>query len=487
MLFNSSIFIFLFLPISFAAFFMCKKLGYGKLALAFVALSSLIFYGWWDASYLLLLMASIVINYGLSRMIVRSHRKGGWLAVGVMGNLLCLAYFKYIDFFISNINSLADSALPVQNIVLPLGISFFTFQQIAYLVDTRKGQTDEHNFLHYLVFVTFFAQLIAGPIVHHKQMMSQFVNHHKNAYDWKKAALGIAMFAIGLFKKTLIADELSPYVIPIFDVADQGQTIAFVEAWTAALSYSFQIYFDFSGYSDMAIGLGLLFGVRLPANFLSPYKAKNIIEFWRCWHITLSQFLRDYLYFPLGGNRKGTVRRYINLMMTMLLGGLWHGAGWTFIIWGGLHGLYLIINHGWRALFKSTKGSSNKFMAVFSCSITMLAVVVAWVFFRATNLSGALNIISGMIGLNGFDMQDVKEVEHSLNVWPIIIISAIIVWACPNSLEIIAHAEGVSDRKRYSWMPNKKWVMFIAMLLFLSLYFIVYRSNHISEYIYFKF
>ena len=323
-------------------------------ALLWLSLASLFFYGYWNPKYLLLLAGSVLANYliGLKIRSLSGQRSQAKLlaTLGIVLNLGLIGYYKYAGFFVEEIAAIVNQDWSVDSIILPLAISFFTFQQIAYLVDCFQNKVKSHSFLEYLIFVTFFPQLIAGPIVHQADMLSQFrsANSHRRNIDF--LATGITIFALGLFKKVIIADNLSAFATPLFSEAMDGTILSFAEAWTAALSWTFQLYFDFSGYSDMAIGLALMFGIVLPVNFASPYKATSIIEFWRCWHITLSNFLRDYLYIPLGGNRNGQLARYRNLGLTMLLGGLWHGAGWTYVIWGGLHGLYLTINHLWRAL-----------------------------------------------------------------------------------------------------------------------------------------
>jgi D-alanyl-lipoteichoic acid acyltransferase DltB (MBOAT superfamily) len=297
------------------------------------------------------------------------------------------------------------SGIGAETILLPLAISFFTFQQIAYLVDAYEGLTREYNFLHYCLFVTFFPQLIAGPIVHHREMLPQFASDTIYRFNQSTFTAGLTTFCLGLFKKVIIADGAATYATPVFDAAEAGEILTFFEAWTGAFGYTIQLYFDFSGYSDMAIGLGMMFGIRLPLNFFSPYKAVNIIDFWRRWHMTLSRFLRDYLYIPLGGSRRGKVRRYVNLMVTMLLGGLWHGAGWTFVAWGALHGFYLVVNHAWHAVRRSLGHNLEKTTLAgrtLSRIVTLTAVIFAWVLFRAESFGGAMSIISGMVGLNGF-------------------------------------------------------------------------------------
>lgn len=352
MLFNSYIFIFCFLPIVMIGFFGLARIS-RAFAVSWLALASVFFYGYWNPTYVGLLLGSIIFNYKMGMWITKADAqddkvlKKRLLTFAITGNLLLLIYYKYANFFVTNVNSLIGTDWSFNNLILPLGISFFTFTQIAYLVDTFQGKVKEYNFSHYLLFVTYFPHLIAGPVLHHKQMMPQFNATATYRISLENIAIGLTFFSIGLAKKVLLADNLAEYATPVFTAADTGVPVQFFGAWVGALAYTFQLYFDFSGYSDMAIGISKMFGVNLPINFNSPYKAQSIIEFWRRWHISLSQFLREYLYFPLGGNRKGPTRRYINLLITMVLGGLWHGANWTFVIWGGLHGLYLCINHFW--------------------------------------------------------------------------------------------------------------------------------------------
>lgn len=324
----------------------------------------------------------------------RLRQRRALMLFGVTGNVVALAYYKYAGFLLSNIDLVFGLNLPASEIVLPLGISFFTFQQIAFLVDAYKGKAAHADFLNYGVFITFFPQLIAGPIVHHREMMPQLSRQKIFGCGFDRFAVGWTIFIIGLFKKVVLADYFDQFATPVFAAADQGQSLHFSEAWIGALAYTFQIYFDFSGYSDMATGLARLFGVRLPLNFYSPYKAANIIDFWRRWHLTLSRFLRDYLYIPLGGNRRGVARRYVNLIVTMLLGGLWHGAGWNFLIWGGMHGVLLAANHAWRR-------QGLRMKPFLSTALTFLAVVSAWVFFRAETFSGAAYMLSAMADFSG--------------------------------------------------------------------------------------
>ena len=407
MLFSSQEFIYLFLPIVLVGFFLLARLSH-RIAATWLMAASLFFYGWWNPAYLGLLLGSIFFNYGMGLVLAREStrllelRRPFLLALGVSANLVLLGYFKYANFFLGSANAIMATDWDAGKIILPLGISFFTFTQIAFLVDAWRGLAKEFNFIHYVLFVTYFPHLIAGPVLHHKEMMPQFSQKETYRLNWENLAVGLTIFAIGLFKKVVLADGVAPYASPVFDAAREGTVLTFLEAWGGVLAYTLQLYFDFSGYSDMAIGASRLFGVRLPLNFNSPYQALNIVEFWRRWHMTLSRFLRDYLYFPLGGNRQGKTRRYLNLMATMLLGGLWHGAGWAFVIWGGLHGFYLVLNHAWSGVSKQLGLPSNRGWTRFLAWITtFLAVVIAWVFFRADSLAAALSLLSTMAGGHG--------------------------------------------------------------------------------------
>jgi D-alanyl-lipoteichoic acid acyltransferase DltB (MBOAT superfamily) len=410
MLFNSYSFIFLFLPIAFAGMFLVGRHSH-RLAALWMGLCSLTFYAVWDARFVLLLLASIVFNYSAGYWIDvlgstnAVRRAKHLLVVAIVANLGLLAYFKYTNFFILSANSVFSGQLSTLDIIMPIGISFFTFTQIAFLVDVYRRIAREYNFIHYLLFVTWFPHLIAGPVLHHKQMMPQFAQPETWRINPEHVAVGLTIFVLGLAKKVLVADNLADYATPIFSSVSAGHPVMLVEAWVGALAYTLQLYFDFSGYSDMAVGLSLIFNVRLPLNFDSPYKATNIIDFWRRWHMTLSAFLRDYLYIPLGGNRNGPFSRYLNLMATMLIGGLWHGAGWTFVIWGGLHGCYLMLNHGWRELKTRFGWKEGGGLAQLGAGgLTFLAVVVAWVFFRADSLASAQAMLAGMAGLNGISL-----------------------------------------------------------------------------------
>jgi D-alanyl-lipoteichoic acid acyltransferase DltB (MBOAT superfamily) len=517
MLFNSFVFIFAFLPVTLFVFYKIGTRGHHRIAVTWLVGASIFFYGWWNPAYVSLILISILFNYGIGVSLASRDNTRHWsgrslLSLGIAGNLLLLGYFKYANFTVNNLNTVFGFDIHVDQIVLPLAISFFTFQQVAYLVDAHRKETREYSFLHYCLFVTFFPQLIAGPIVHHREMLPQFAKDKIYRLDTERLAVGITIFSIGLFKKVVLADNVSQFSTPVFDAALAGHSIGLFEAWTGALAYTFQLYFDFSGYADMAIGIGQMFGIRLPLNFNSPYKAHNIIEFWRRWHMTLSRFLRDYLYFPLGGNRAGNARRYINLLITMLLGGLWHGAGWTFVAWGGLHGFYLIVNHAWHAVRRGlniASGEPTKLGTVIARLLTFLAVVVSWVFFRAESFSGAIEILRGMIGFNGFSSAiefitktDLFGINWVMGLVPmqlpvqIIIVIAFstlftVIWSLPNVQDMMARyqpalgestleAEGKGALR---WHPNRRWALATAVLALIS----IMNMQEISEFLYFQF
>jgi D-alanyl-lipoteichoic acid acyltransferase DltB (MBOAT superfamily) len=529
MLFNSYTFIFIYLPVVFAGMFWIGRHSH-RLAALWLAIASLAFYAAWDARFVLLLLGSISFNYGASYWIGLKRHAGASgqakhsLAIAIAANLALLGYFKYANFFMTSVNHLSGGSLAPLDIILPLGISFFTFTQIAFLVDVYRGVAREYNFIHYLLFVTYFPHLIAGPVLHHKQIMPQFAKPETYRVNWENVAVGLTIFIFGLAKKVLIADTLAEYATPVFDVVKAGSQPMLFEAWIGALSYTLQLYFDFSGYSDMAIGLSLIFNVRMPVNFDSPYKATSVIEFWRRWHMTLAAFLRDYLYIPLGGNRKGAARRHINLMATMLLGGLWHGAGWTFVAWGGLHGLYLMVNHAWRG-FKQRMGWSDdgRWAKLGSAALTFFAVVVGWVFFRADSLASAMTMLHGMAGVNGvslstfFDgrlpgfltsiagshlvfngLAPLSRVSGGMALFNIMIGLAM-VWLFPNVRQMMANYQPTwedMERKRtpaplprgwlalkVDWRPTPGYALAVGAIFTLC----VFGLTKVSEFIYFQF
>ena len=389
MLFNSSEYIFFFLPLALLGYFLLQHFKFKMLAKCFLILASWVFYSWWNISFLKLFLFSMIFNYTASRILWYQKTDAGrrfWMALGILGNVCFLGFFKYTDFCLSSINALTGSSLPLMHIVMPLAISFYTFQQIGFLVDVFHGKAGRFHIIDYVLFVSFFPQLISGPIVRCDETMEQFRDPERRNFSSRSCAAGIYQFVIGLGKKVLIADTLAQWVQLGYQ---SSSTLIMTEAWMTSLAYTLQIYYDFSGYTDMAIGTARMFHIQLPVNFQSPYKAVNIQDFWRRWHMTLSRLLRDIIYIPLGGSRRGMICTAVNTCLTFLLCGLWHGAGWTFIIWGGLHGLALVV---WRAF----KGMGGRLPAWLGWVLTMLFVNAAWIFFRAPDLQTAMEILKAM-------------------------------------------------------------------------------------------
>jgi D-alanyl-lipoteichoic acid acyltransferase DltB (MBOAT superfamily) len=527
MLFNSYLFLGLFLPLTLLAHRAARRMG-ARPRTGLLLAASLIFYAAWDVVHLALLAASILTNFLIGRQLEAAERAGRgraadlWLIAGLVANLGALGWFKYARFIAENLGLPTGGPEGLAAILLPLGISFFTFEQIGYLVDLRRGRRYGADLLSYALFVSFFPRLVAGPVLRYDEIVPQLAGQapRRGAADpWQLQDLGIglAIFSIGLVKKTVLADGIAPYANPAFNLADAGGAPDFFAAWGGALAYACQLYFDFSGYSDMAIGAARCFGIRFPANFASPYKARNIIDFWRRWHITLSRFLRDYLYVALGGNRRGPVRRYANLIVTMLLGGFWHGANWTFVVWGGLHALYLCVNHAWIGLCERLPVLARlrrlPGYALAGWALTFLCVVVAWVFFRATTLSGALAMLSGMAGLNGAEIPSalapaipaaLHPVLAGLGIgfggasgsafvlgWAWVIALLAIAFLAPNSQQIMARAEptldnpaGLSPARLLAWRPSPGWAFALGVVLFLGLASVANRN---SEFLYWQF
>jgi D-alanyl-lipoteichoic acid acyltransferase DltB (MBOAT superfamily) len=492
MLFNSPEFIFLFLPVTLIVWFLLGHGGRTRAATPWLVLASLFFYGWWDPRYLVLIGFSMGFNFLLGKRLGASGGGGrGLLWLGLAVNLGLLGYFKYTNFLVDNFNAALGAQWQVAKIVLPLGISFFTFQQIGFLVDASRGITREYRFADYCLFVIFFPQLIAGPIVHHKDVLPQFKEPRIFRFNAAAFSAGLTWFTIGWFKKAVLADGIAPFATPVFSAVAEGATPGFWPAWGAALAYTCQIYYDFSGYSDMAVGLGQMFGIRLPVNFNSPYRAANIIDFWRRWHITLSTFLRDYLYIPLGGNRLGPARRYVNVFVTMVLGGIWHGAGWTFVIWGALHGACLLLNHAWQDWRRARDPQPTAAGKAAARALTFLAVLVGWVFFRADGLPAAWRMLCSMGDLAGVAFAPGDALGSVRQIaWTV----ALLCWAwfAPNTQQWMARCECAPPMRpdpvtprlaRWLWRPNALWagvtaLVFITALLHLS---------RITEFLYFQF
>jgi alginate O-acetyltransferase complex protein AlgI len=464
MLFNSFEFIFVFLPIVLLGYFLIDKYSNHKYSKIWLFAASLFFYGWWEPKYLIIMVGSILVNYFIAIKIASLAEKPTrkrLLVIGIVSNLCLLGYYKYVDFFISNANFILDTNFTLYHIILPIGISFFTFQQIGFLVDTYQRKVEEFNFVNYGVFVSFFPQLIAGPIVHHSEIMPQFLNKSVTKINFNNIARGVFLFNMGLAKKVIIADVFGK-------IANKGyansMNLNMWESWLTSFAYTVQLYFDFSAYSDMAIGIGFLFNIELPINFWSPYKSDSIQQFYRRWHITLSRFLRDYIYIPLGGNQKGEARTYLNLFNTFLIGGLWHGANWTFVFWGGLNGLAFVVQRLYQKYFVPIPH-------YFSVGITFLFVSIVWVFFRAPNWSIASNILKGIIGLQVGD-KDFTLIGsyYDLPIW----IAGVVLLFCPNTNQIM---------ERFN--ASTKYRFFLVFLIILNLTFM--NSAVKQDFLYFNF
>lgn len=478
MLFNSAAFIFGFLPVVLGGFWWLRAAGHWRQALGFLTLASFVFYGWWNPAYLLLIGFSILSNFGLG-IYLQSGRPyaRAVLMMGITGNLLLLGVYKYMPFIIPAWRMyLPDD--------LPLAISFFTFTQIIFLIDCSRGVVQATSPARYGLFVTFFPHLIAGPIVHYRELMHQFATPQLKAQRSYYLAWGLSVFTVGLAQKILLADNLAPYADRAFQLANAGQMLGFFDSWGAALAYSLQLYFDFSGYSDMAVGLALMFGIHLPVNFNAPYRAVNIIDFWRRWHITLSRFFRDYVYAPLGGNRHGWIRQSAAVMVTMLLAGIWHGAGWNFVLWGAYHGVLLLLCHGWQALFK--RPSKRIFpgqLLTFGC------VVAGWVIFRTSSPQAALHMLEAMMGFQGFSLpsgwrvllrevlpesafRDRVPLMQAQILW--ILAGLGIVWCVPHSAilfrlrDVLLQPVYRLPESRCYWHPSTGWMVMMGMLFALA-------------------
>lgn len=474
MLFNSYVFLLLFLPLVLGLFALARRHAGWTAALAVIALASVSFYAWWEPRNLPILLVSVLVNHALGLAIERDReaRSGRvrWLRNGgVALNLAALGFYKYPAFAVATWNDVSGASLPIPEVVLPLAISFFTFQQIAYLVDVARGRSAEPSLLRYAVFVSFFPQLIAGPIVQYRDVRAFLQLAQAPAL-----ALGLSLFAVGLAKKVLLADTLAPHVKSAFGAAYVG-SIDIWTAWSGLIAYTLQIYYDFSGYSDMALGLGLMFGLRLPINFYSPYQARNIADFWRRWHMTLSSFLRDYLYIPLGGNRGSAWRTARNLGLTMLLGGLWHGANWTFVIWGAWHGLLLIVHRF---------GSRIRMPATLASGLTLACVMFGWLIFRSPDLPSAAVMAAALI-------TPAAMPSHYLDLgsqWPLytaLVLGILIAWRAPNSAQVfldtrLDHHEEVSSLR---WQPRPGWMLATAVLLACS----IACLSRETEFLYFQF
>ena len=488
MLFNSYIFIFLFLPVAFFGYYLLnsyQKVTWSKIWLVGC---SLFFYSHWNVIYLPLIVGSMLINYKLSLYLQDRKALFGippkaLFILGLVANIGLLVYYKYMDFFIQNVNWVTGSDFELWNLALPLAISFFTLQQVAYLVDAYEKLVDEHSFLDYSLFVSFFPQLIAGPIVHHQEMMPQFAKRDNKHIHYENIAKGLLIFSIGLFKKLVIADSLAMWVMEGFD---ESESLTLIPAWVTSIAYTFQIYFDFSGYADMAIGAALLFNIRLPINFNSPYKATGVIDYWQRWHITLTNFITTYVYTPILRSfpRVTFFKAMIATFLAMFVSGLWHGAGWTFIVWGILHGLALVVNHYWNS-------SKRKMGTILAWFITFNFINITGIFFRARTLDDAFKILEGMVGLNGVEIpyqlqnslssladmgfkfgEFFTEVSNEMNIFGWIVLAFVVSLCCKNSGQLI-------DNMKY----NYRTVLFNVALFSVAILYL----NRVSIFLYFNF
>lgn len=526
MLFNSYEFILLFLPITVFIFYVFTRIGTRLQTLGFLATASLFFYGWWNPSYLVLICASLITNFvigaALQKEEAKWYKKRTLLLIGIVFNLGFLGYYKYGGFVVDIYNTLNNQNVYWEYVILPLAISFFTFQQIVYLIDSSAGRVKKSNFVEYTVFVTFFPQLIAGPIVHHKEMMPQFKSLSL-CITKENLQIGLILFAIGLFKKTMLADSIADYVSPIYAEASYG-SITFLQAWIAGLGFTLQVYFDFSGYSDMALGAARMFGIVLPVNFNSPLKSPNIIGYWSRFHITLTRLLTDYVFTPIAisATRKSVKRNITNKVIrkasdfvttlavptvfTMFLSGVWHGAGYQFIIFGCIHGFYLVINHTWRALLPIFISDKKKYERLFypvGLLLTLVSVCLAMFFFRADSADTAYNMALTMIGFNGISLPEgvfvqlgsLKEILVNIGIGidatagsSIVfggiycVVLLVIALVFPNSLDIVKNyspALGYKEKsnkkagllfdnhltKSLVWKPNKVWAVSTGIVL----------------------
>ncbi len=517
MLFSSYPFLFVFLPIVLGIYIWARRRSHVGFSRGWLLLSSLFFYGWWDPANLLVLLPSIVLNFAAGERLhtlcsTDRRRARALLAAAILGNVAVLCNFKYWDFLAATAAGVLSLPYAPRGLELPLGISFFTFQQIAYQVDIYRGQAGYHlreqagsedgrGFTTYALFISLFPHLIAGPIVHPGVLIPQLRDRRRSYEVSTRLAFGLTYFLVGLWKKTVLADHLSESANLLFDGVRQGGHPGTLPSWLGALAYAFQIYFDFSGYSDMAIGLAHGFGFSLPLNFNSPYKARTITEFWRRWHMTLSRFLRDYLYIPLGGNRKGHARRYLNLLLTMGLGGLWHGAGWTFVFWGLFHGLGLCVHSLWergKKRFDLVQGLADRlFVAPVAQGLTFLTVVVGWVFFRADGFRSAAAIVRSLFFLapsaaGAADQEFAGLIDGVAVAW--LALAAFVAFVLPNTQEWMGYRdpEAAAPSKDHSptsllpvprWSPRVSWVLPIGFLASVALTCV----SRPSVFIYFRF
>ena len=510
MLFNSYIYILIFLPVVLTTYLVAGERLHRKLSIAWLVVASLFFYGWWNPIYLLLIVGSSVFNFGMGAALnsgLAKNRKLPIVLAGVAINLLLLGYFKYANFFIDNVNFALGTDIQVAPIFLPLAISFFTFQQITFLIDAYRGEIEDYSFVHYMLFVTFFPQLIAGPIVHHAEMMPQFDRDETYKPQLGNIEVGLSIFAVGLFKKIVLADNFALFSTPVFQAVDSGIPVSMLECWMGTTAFALQLYFDFSGYSDMAIGSARLFGIKLPINFYSPYKAENTPQFWRRWHMTLTRFATQYIFMPMNLSRgreailtdASEQKRFWSsvaypLMVTFIAVGIWHGAGWNFAIWGLLQGLFIIINNLWRQFRRNTLKQNlvetTLVGRVAARGLMMICVIYSLVFFKAATTAAAFTMAWAMLGLDGFTLDTPIISARELLLYGIG--GFAIIYLLPNTQQLFIDYEPSLEPRRnetlwglekIKWAPNSRWAAICSLMLAASLL----NMNRISEFIYFQF
>lgn len=460
MLFNSYEFLLLFLPITFFVYFYLNSKKQIVISKIFLVLASLFFYSWWNPIYLPLILASMIFNFFVGQKLNKKSTKN-MLIFGIVGNVGLLGYFKYTDFFIENFNWAFNKDVELLHLALPIAISYFTFQQIAFLVDSYRGETKEYNFLNYALFITFFPQLLMGPIIHHKDMIPQFQTKWKSLIKWENVALGLFIFAIGLAKKTLIGDPLTDYAQYAFNNA---QKLSMIEAWYASTSYVLSYYFDLSGYADMAIGIGKMFNIDIPKNFNSPYKARNFADYWKRWHITLSKFLGDYIYKSLGGNKTIIWIMYLNIMITFFVSGFWHGAGWNFVVWGLLNGIFVVMAH----MMKKANLQMNYYLA---WSLMFFGLILTRILFVANDFNDAWYVTLTLFDISNLRFTNLFYTDIYLQSF-YIILALFLALGCKNSMEI-----------SQNFKPNFKYIFYTIILLTASLF----TFSDAKEFLYFQF
>ena len=460
MLFNSYEFLLVFLPLTFIVYFYLNSKKLITLSKIFLVLASLTFYSWWNVIYLPLILGSMIFNFYVGQFLGKNRTKQ-MLTFGIIGNVALLGYFKYTDFFIENFNWALNKDVELLHLALPLAISYFTFQQIAFLVDSYRGETKEYNFLNYALFITFFPQLLMGPIMHHKEIIPQFQTKWKSFIKWENVALGLFIFAIGLSKKTLIGDPLTDYAQYAFDNA---QKLSMVEAWYASVSYVLSYYFDLSGYADMAIGIGKMFNIDIPKNFNSPYKARNFADYWKRWHITLSRFLSDYIYKSLGGNKSLVWVMYLNIMITFFVSGFWHGAGWNFVVWGLLNGIFVVMAH----MMKKANLEMNFYVAWF---LMFFGLILTRILFVSNDFADAWYVTTTLFDISNLRFENLFYIDPYLQSF-YIVLALYLALACKNSMEISEN-----------FKPNFKYIFYTVILLAASMF----TFSSAKEFLYFQF